>query len=113
MAPVYVGYRLKSPGFSDFSPYIDSFKEYLSSGLEMNLSQLEIQSAEWQEGPRLRMDLKLFPNNGTSGMFNRSEILWIREMFSGWRIPDSEVFGPYEFLSFTLLPPYEEGMLYI
>lgn len=110
MAPVYVGYRLKSPGFSDFFPYIDSFKEYLSSGLEMNLSQLEIQSAEWQEGPRLRMDLKIFPNNGTSGIFNRSEILWIREMFSGWRIPDSEVFGPYEFLSFTLLPPYVEEL---
>lgn len=110
MAPVYVGYRLKSPGFSDFSPYVDSFKEYLSEGLEMNLSQLEIQTAEWQEGPRLRMDLKLFPNNVTSRMFNQSEILWIREMFSGWRIPDSAVFGPYEFLSFTLRPPYDEDL---
>ncbi|KAH6765757.1 Leucine-rich repeat protein kinase family protein [Perilla frutescens var. hirtella] len=109
MAPVFVGYRLKSPGFSDFLPYVDSFMEYLSSGLEMNISQLEIKTAEWQDGPRLRMDLKIFPTNSSSSrIFNRSEVLWIREMFSGWRIPDSQVFGPYEFLSFTLPPPYDE-----
>lgn len=110
MAPVFVGYRLKSPGFSDFLPYVNTFKEYLSNGLEMNLSQLEIQSAEWQDGPRIKMDLKVFPSNVTSKMFNRSEVLWIREMFSGWRIPDNQVFGPYEFLSFTLPSSYPEGM---
>ena len=112
MAPVFVGYRLKSPGFSDFLPYVNTFKEYLSTGLEMNLSQLEIQSAEWQDGPRIKMDLKIFPSNVTTKMFNRSEVLWIREMFSGWRIPDSQVFGPYEFLSFTLPPSYDEGMFH-
>ncbi|KAG6403537.1 hypothetical protein SASPL_135761 [Salvia splendens] len=107
MAPVFVGYRLKSPGFSDFLPYVNTFKEYLSTGLEMNLSQLEIQSAEWQDGPRIKMDLKIFPSNVTSNKFNRSEVLWIREMFSGWRIPDNQVFGPYEFLSFTLPSSYD------
>ncbi|XP_042017601.1 probable LRR receptor-like serine/threonine-protein kinase At1g06840 [Salvia splendens] len=110
MAPVFVGYRLKSPGFSDFLPYVNTFKEYLSTGLEMNLSQLEIQSAEWQDGPRIKMDLKVFPSNVTSKKFNRSEVLWIREMFSGWRIPDNQVFGPYEFLSFTLSSSYDEDI---
>ncbi|KAL0390338.1 UNVERIFIED_CONTAM: putative LRR receptor-like serine/threonine-protein kinase [Sesamum calycinum] len=60
-APLLVGYRLKSPGFSDFLPYVDSFKEYLSSGLELNVSQLDIDSVAWQKGPRLRMYLKIFP----------------------------------------------------
>lgn len=112
MVPIFVGYRLKSPGFSDFLPYVETFKEYLSSGLRLNTSQLEIGTAEWQEGPRIQMDLKIFPSNTTYRLFNRSEVLWIREMFSGWGIPDSQVFGPYEFLSFTLPPPYDEGTLH-
>ncbi|KAL0460379.1 UNVERIFIED_CONTAM: putative LRR receptor-like serine/threonine-protein kinase [Sesamum latifolium] len=109
-APLLVGYRLKSPGFSDFLPYVNSFKEYLSSGLELNVSQLDIDSVAWQKGPRLRMYLKIFPAyvNDSIRLFNRSEVIWIREMFSGWRIPDSEVFGPYEFLNFTLLDPYKD-----
>ncbi|KAL8525886.1 hypothetical protein ACS0TY_015208 [Phlomoides rotata] len=109
-APVRVGYRLKSPGFSDFNPYVDSFKEYLSSGLQMNISQLDLDSVAWQKGPRLRMYLKIFPAyvNDSVRKFNRSEVLWIREMFGGWRIPDSPVFGPYEFLNFTLSELYRE-----
>lgn len=112
-APLLVGYRLKSPGFSDFPPYLNSFKEYISSGLEMNTSQLDIDSVAWQKGPRLRMYLKIFPAyvNDSVRKFNRSEVIWIREMFSGWRIPDNQVFGPYEFLNFTLLDPYRAGKL--
>lgn len=111
MAPLLVGYRLKSPGFSDFLPYVDTFKEYLSSGLHLNSSNLEVATAQWQDGPRVKMDLKIFPSNTSTRLFNRSEVVWIREMFSGWGIPDSQVFGPYEFLSFTLTPPYAEGTL--
>ncbi|KAI3461742.1 hypothetical protein Pfo_018405 [Paulownia fortunei] len=109
-APLLVGYRLKSPGFSDFLPYVNSFKEYISSGLELNTSQLDFDSVAWQKGPRLRMYLKIFPAyvNDSIRLFNRSEVLWIREMFSGWRIPDNQVFGPYEFLNFTLLDPYKD-----
>ncbi|KAL9140823.1 hypothetical protein ABFS82_14G062600 [Erythranthe guttata] len=108
--PLLIGYRLKSPVFSDFLPYVDAFKQYMSSGLEMNASQLDIDLLTWQKGPRLKMYLKIFPAyvNGSSHLFNRSEIDWVREMFSGWRIPESHVFGPYEFLSFTLLGPYAE-----
>ncbi|XP_022874433.1 probable LRR receptor-like serine/threonine-protein kinase At1g06840 isoform X1 [Olea europaea var. sylvestris] len=109
-APLLVGYRLKSPGFSDFRPYIDRFEEYLSTGMKLNIYQLHIDSAEWQKGPRLRMYLKIFPvyvNNSTF-LFNRSEVRRIRSLFSGWNIPDSEVFGPFELLNFTLLDPYRD-----
>lgn len=110
--PVFIGYRLKSPGFSDFLPYINTFKEYMSSGLEVNVSQLDIDSAAWQTGPRLRMYLKVFPaySNISTGLFNRSEVFEIREAFSGWKIHETQVFGPYEFLNFTTPGPYREGM---
>lgn len=104
---------MKSPGFSDFRPYKSTFEEYLSSGLGLHLYQLEIDSYQWQKGPRLGMNLKLFPvyevNNQTSNTFNRSEVQRIMGMFTAWEIPDSELFGPYELLKFTLLDPYQEG----
>ncbi|KAF5198341.1 Receptor-like protein kinase feronia [Thalictrum thalictroides] len=111
-APLRVRYRLKSPGFSDFTPYKNEFEVYLTSGLEMELYQLSIASSIWVKGPRLRMELKLFPKfNNRSNIFNKSEIRRIRSMFTGWTIPDSEIFGPYELLKFTLLGPYEEDVL--
>ncbi|XP_073113565.1 probable LRR receptor-like serine/threonine-protein kinase At1g06840 isoform X2 [Elaeis guineensis] len=97
--PLALGYRLKSPGFSDFRPYEHSFEEYLTSGLLLYLYQLEIVSFLWEEGPRLRMYLKLFPN---ATLFNASEVRRIQDMFTGWLIPDSDIFGPYELLNFTL-----------
>lgn len=103
-APLYIGYRLKSPGFSYFLPYEDEFIEYLSSGLKLEKYQLDIDSAAWQKGPRLRMHLRVFPkyNNGSEiSLFNRSEAFWVREMFSVWGINETQVFGPYEFLNFT------------
>ncbi|XP_026658440.2 probable LRR receptor-like serine/threonine-protein kinase At1g06840 isoform X2 [Phoenix dactylifera] len=99
-APLKVGYRLKSPGLSDFRPYVYDFEEYLTSGLRLSLSQLYIASFLWEEGPRLRMYLKLFPNN--TNLFTASEVRRIRSMFTGWEIPDSDIFGPYELLNFTL-----------
>ena len=56
------------------------------------------------------MYLKLFPNS--SSVFNVSEILEIRSMLSSFKVPDSDIFGPYELLNFTLLGPYkdEDGM---
>ncbi|GER26281.1 protein kinase-like protein [Striga asiatica] len=99
-----------SPGFLDFLPYVDSFKHYPSSGLQMNASQLVIDSLAWQRGPRLRMYLKIFPpyiNDGTR-TFNRSEVMRIGETFGGWKIPESGLFGPYEYLNFTLVGPYSE-----
>ncbi|GMH07459.1 hypothetical protein Nepgr_009299 [Nepenthes gracilis] len=109
-APFLIGYRLKSPGFSDFRPYRDEFEEYLTFGLHMYFNQLEIDSFIWEEGPRLKMYLKLFPvydaiNN--SHLFNSSEVLRVWRMFTRWNIPADYTFGPYELLNFTLLDPYK------
>ncbi|KAL6653235.1 hypothetical protein ACP70R_012160 [Stipagrostis hirtigluma subsp. patula] len=97
--PLYVDYRLKSPGFWDFVPYEVQFQQYLSSGLTLSLYQLEVSTFMWEEGPRLKMYLKLFPNSTT--FFNASEVLRLRSMFTGWLIPDSDIFGPYELLDFN------------
>lgn len=106
-APLWVGYRLKSPGISDFHPYQYRFEADLASGLKLNRYQISIDTISWEEGPRLRFYLKVFPS---SNIFNESEIQRIRSDFRGWRIPENEVFGPYELLNFTLLGPYANGM---
>ncbi|XP_027160272.1 probable LRR receptor-like serine/threonine-protein kinase At1g06840 [Coffea eugenioides] len=108
-APLLVGYRLKSPGFFDFGPYFDEFVWYLSSGLGLYPYQLDVGTYAWEEGPRLRMYLRIFPvyiNN--TYKFNKSEVFRIRSMFTGWEIGDSNIFGPYELLNFTLLDPYQD-----
>ncbi|XP_047054642.1 probable LRR receptor-like serine/threonine-protein kinase At1g06840 [Lolium rigidum] len=105
--PLYVDYRLKSPGFWDFIPYEAQFQQYLSSGLFLSSYQLEVAIFEWEEGPRLKMKLKLFPNN--TGFFNSSEVLRLRDMFTGWLIADSDIFGPYELIDF--IPGWYENVL--
>ncbi|KAK2386510.1 putative LRR receptor serine/threonine-protein kinase [Trifolium repens] len=103
-APLLVRYRLKSPGFSDFIPYINDFEEYLTTGLSINTSQLNF-TFQWEAGPRLRMNLKFFPvyfGPNSSHIFNETEVQRIKSMFTGWNIPDSDLFGPYELLNFNL-----------
>ncbi|KAJ8751577.1 hypothetical protein K2173_016823 [Erythroxylum novogranatense] len=111
-APLIVGYRLKSPGFWDFLPYKNMFEEYLSSSLKLDRSQLYLQHFVWEEGPRLRMQLKFFPvydaNSNSSYLFNRTEIRRINSLFTMWNISDSKVFGPYELLYINLLDPYKD-----
>ncbi|KAG6631012.1 probable LRR receptor-like serine/threonine-protein kinase At1g06840 isoform X2 [Carya illinoinensis] len=113
-APLLVGYRLKSPGFSDFRPYKSMFEYYLTSGLDLLLYQLYIENFEWEEGPRLKMYLKFFPvynNQSVNGfIFNTSEVRRIMNMFTSWSIPDSDIFGPYELLNFTLLDIYKDAI---
>ncbi|CAK9142151.1 unnamed protein product [Ilex paraguariensis] len=107
-SPLRIGYRLKSPSFSYFPPYMYQFKMYLTSSLNLDLYQLSIDSFVWEKGPRLRMYLKLFPMAGVehSNTFNESEILRIRGIFTSWAFTGSDLFGPYELLNFTLLGPY-------
>ncbi|CAL1411896.1 unnamed protein product [Linum trigynum] len=109
-APLIIGYRLKSPGFFDFRPYKDDFEWYLTEGLKLQLPQLDIAEFSWEKGPRIKMHLKIFPvydvNSNSSHLFNSSEARRIISMFTGWNIPDSEIFGPYELLYLTLLDPY-------
>ncbi|XP_057821766.2 probable LRR receptor-like serine/threonine-protein kinase At1g06840 isoform X2 [Cryptomeria japonica] len=108
VAPFEVGYRLKSPGFTYFTPYLNSFEEYLTSGLSLNLYQLFIEKYVWEEGPRLAMNLKFFPpKNQSVRIFNDSEVQRIRQMFAEWKIIDSDIFGPYEWINITLTGPYK------
>ncbi|GMY10409.1 probable LRR receptor-like serine/threonine-protein kinase At1g06840 isoform X1 [Fagus crenata] len=99
--PLFVEYRLKSPGFIDFRPYISTFEEYMASDLHLFLYQLDIDSFEWEEGPRLRMNLKLFPvyAENSNNIFNMSEVYRISGIFTSWQFRDDDLFGPYEFIS--------------
>jgi hypothetical protein len=106
-APLFFGYRLKSPGFVDFRPYRQQFEGYLTHDLYLSLNQLDLNSFAWEEGPRLRMYLKLFPVNYT---FNSSEVLRITGMFTEWKTTISDIFGPYELLNYTLLDIYKDGL---
>lgn len=105
-APLRIGYRLKSPSFTYFPPYVYPFEEYLTNTLNLELYQLSIDSFAWENGPRLRMYLKLFPTLNRSSTFDDSEVRRIRDRFTSWNFPGSDIFGPYELLNFTLLGPY-------
>ncbi|XP_021290551.1 probable LRR receptor-like serine/threonine-protein kinase At1g06840 isoform X2 [Herrania umbratica] len=109
-APLRIGYRLKSPSFSYFPPYIQSFEAYVTSFLNLSLYQMSIDSYSWEKGPRLRMYLKLFPsiNNKNSSAFDDSEVQRIRGIYTSWTFRGSDLFGPYELLNFTLLGPYAD-----
>ncbi|GAU46647.1 hypothetical protein TSUD_246740, partial [Trifolium subterraneum] len=111
--PLIVYYRLKSPVFSDFNTYVEDFESFLTSGLNIQINQLFINSFVWEEG-RLRMNLKLFPisvDNTTQHTFNQSEVVRLRDMFREWEIHESDLFGPYELLDFVLLDPYKDMIL--
>lgn len=92
--------RLKSPGISDFRPYLTTFEEDLTGLLDLYVYQLYIERYIWEKGPRLNMQLKLFPSN--TSLFNMSEINRVRSMLAGWEITLLDIFGPYELLNFTL-----------
>ncbi|GLT80686.1 hypothetical protein SLA2020_521110 [Shorea laevis] len=112
--PLPVGYRLKSPGFTDFRPYIKPFEVYLTTGLSLNVFQLCINSFAWEEGPRLRMYLKLFPvydpTSSNPYLFNQSEVRRITSMFTEWKIPGSDIFGPSELINCTLPDVYKKEL---
>nr|QAS62455.1 LRR receptor-like serine/threonine-protein kinase [Sedum alfredii] len=107
-SPIRIGYRLKSPSFSYFPPYMDQFETYVTTSLQLKLHQLLIESYAWEEGPRLRMHVKLFPvyADGQSSTFNVSEVQRLRRIFISWNFPTDSFYGPYELLNFTLLGPY-------
>ncbi|XP_074583022.1 putative LRR receptor-like serine/threonine-protein kinase At1g06840 isoform X2 [Curcuma longa] len=100
--PLRVGFRLKSPGISDFPSYMKDFEFHLTSLLHLLSHQLSIDSYMWESGPRLNMNLKLFPNN--SSLFNSSEVFRLAGTLASWEIHISDVYGPYELLSFSRGP---------
>ncbi|KAM4083639.1 hypothetical protein ACJW30_08G074000 [Castanea mollissima] len=108
--PLFVGYRLKSPAFSDFRPYRNDFEEFLTSRLELSLYQLYIDSFTWEVGPRLGMQLKFFPvsdSENNAHTFNKSEVQRIFDVFTSWKIQNSDRFGPAELISFPILGFYK------
>ncbi|KAK8631269.1 hypothetical protein V6N13_080024 [Hibiscus sabdariffa] len=106
-APLRIGYRLKSPSFSYFAPYIQPFGVYLTSSLNFSLYQMSIDTHVWEER-RLRMYLMLFPNVNHSNTFDDSEVRRIRDIYASWAFDGSDLFGPYELLNFTLEGPYAD-----
>ena len=105
--PLGVGLRLKSPGITDFHPYEDAFGVDITSLLKLFPYQLHIDNYIWEVGPRLNMQLKLFPSN--TSLFNISEVVQLRHVLAGWEITLLDMFGPYELLNFTL-GSYGDGM---
>ncbi|KAL8232980.1 hypothetical protein R6Q57_002758 [Mikania cordata] len=91
----------------------EKFKGYIA--LIAFKGALHAQMPAWldSKGPRLQMYLKIFPvySGNSSNIFNRSEVLRIRSLFTQWEIPNSDIFGPYELLNFTLLDPYKDSFL--
>lgn len=111
-APLVIDFRLKSPGFSDFRIYMNGFRRFMSSSSDIDNSQLHISSFSWEQGPRLRMELKIFPmyvDNTSSPVFNRSEVLRIKKLFLDFDISSNDLFGPFEFLGFSPSDVYRDG----
>lgn len=104
-APLLIDYRLKSPSFFFFTPYIEhQFKEYITTSLKLETHQLVIDRLVVENKLRLRMYLKLIPKGETK--FNKSEVIRIRNWFTSWSFDGSDFFGPYELLDFPLQGPY-------
>ena len=79
----------------------------------MELYQLVVDRLMWEEGPRLRILLKFFPRvvNNTD-KFNTSELQYLNDQIATFAFPLNDTFGPYDFLNFILLGPYENGMFF-
>jgi hypothetical protein len=87
------------------------FEQYMTSGLVLVPYQLYLDSFTWEKGPRLGMFLKLFPDDRDNSLhFSQSEVQRIMSKFTSWGIVDSDLFGPYELLDFTLSDVYKEGL---
>ncbi|OWM81598.1 hypothetical protein CDL15_Pgr007636 [Punica granatum] len=73
-APVGVGFLLTSPSISDFPPYFDMFRHYITSNLRLDLYQLQINTPFiWEKGHRLRLFLKFHPHY-TENQFNETAL---------------------------------------
>jgi len=96
---ITIGFRLISPSFTLFDRYDAAFVSWLTAGLNLTQRQVVLQDYTWQKGPRLDTIILLFPENNYT-RFAQSEFDRLYNTFSNWLIPDSEVFGPYELITF-------------
>lgn len=96
---ITVGVRLVSPSFTLFDRYDTAFVSYLSAGLNLTQLQVVLRDYTWQPGPRLAMTILLFPPTNVT-RFVESEFNRLYTSLSGWLIPESDVFGPFELTTF-------------
>nr|XP_048319450.1 probable LRR receptor-like serine/threonine-protein kinase At1g06840 [Ziziphus jujuba var. spinosa] len=117
-APIEVWFRLRSPSMTNFRPFVDFFKAYLTSDLGMEIYQLVVDGFDWQRGPKLILHLKFFPKfSNDSHIFSTNETRHLIEKFTKNDIHLDNFFGPYDLLNFNLghyynrtgMPP-ESGM---
>ncbi|CAH8382794.1 unnamed protein product [Eruca vesicaria subsp. sativa] len=105
-APLSIDYRLKSRSFFFFTPYIENqFMEYITTSLQLETHQLAVDRVVDENKLRLRMNIKLIPKGKT--IFNVTEVIRIKGVFTSWSFPRNDFFGPYELLDFPLEGPYE------
>ncbi|OMP09234.1 hypothetical protein COLO4_05673 [Corchorus olitorius] len=103
--PLQVVLRLRSPTISDFVPYINFYREYVTSKLGLITYQLFVRSYEWEPGPRLRLYIKIFPPySNYTGRFNQSEVIRITGLIATFQIPTSDIYGPHEVIGFPFGP---------
>ncbi|MCO5580428.1 hypothetical protein L7F22_034294 [Adiantum nelumboides] len=99
--PIVVGYRLKSPSFAFFTPFIKGYEEWIASGLLLSPDQVHLNSFTKESGPRFSTILKIFPAVDGPRIFTETELLRIFSIFSGWKMPPNDFYGPQELLSFN------------
>lgn len=100
--PIIVGYRLKSPSFAFFAPFMQSYQDWIAHGILVSEGQVYVDSFTKEPGPRFATVLKIFPSsNGALRSFNESEVMRIYAIFSGWKLPASDFFGPQELMFFN------------
>ncbi|XP_010543142.2 PREDICTED: probable LRR receptor-like serine/threonine-protein kinase At5g37450 [Tarenaya hassleriana] len=108
--PIHVGLRLRSPSFSDFRPYLLPYLIDLAPKLGLHLYQLFISSFTWQVGPRLVINLTIFPEySDFTNRFNFSELHRLVDFVATFSLSSNDAYGPYEILYISLLGPYKNS----
>ncbi|MCO5575715.1 hypothetical protein L7F22_029518 [Adiantum nelumboides] len=103
--PLTVHYRLKSPSFAIYEPYKPLLEAYLANSTNLSSYQVNASVFRWAPGPRLNINLKLFPDRNTSE-FSGTEVTRLYNQFATWSFPETTIFGPYEMIAFDLKFPY-------
>jgi hypothetical protein len=120
-APLGIDLRLRSPSFSDFRPYKVSYMLDVASpkNLGINPYQISIDTFAWQSGPRLFMNMKIFPEySELNSKFNSTEVQRIVDFFATFTLNTDDSLGPYEIISIntgaykdvTIIFPKKSGM---
>ncbi|KAI5076459.1 hypothetical protein GOP47_0008524 [Adiantum capillus-veneris] len=106
--PLTVQYRLKSPSFAIYEPYESELETYLANSTNLSDYQVNASDFRWEPGPRLNLNLKLFPDQNSSE-FSGAEVARLYSQFATWKFAETKIFGPYEMIAFELKFPYDRS----